>query len=135
VFIRIQYSKKVDSEKSDRFGKKGNNSGLFEDERLHSVEMAEHECVSNVELDGEWKTRKISLMGVVRSFVSQLRPGQDLTRVSLPAVMLYPYSMLEVFAFRYVLASIIRASIDCFCQIHSFEMFPENSHTSSNSSS
>ena len=28
-------------------------------------------------MEGEWKTRKISLMGVVRSFVSQLRPVQD----------------------------------------------------------
>eukprot|EP01119_Soliformovum_irregulare_P013605 TRINITY_DN3640_c0_g1_i1.p1 TRINITY_DN3640_c0_g1~~TRINITY_DN3640_c0_g1_i1.p1 ORF type:complete len:731 (+),score=236.41 TRINITY_DN3640_c0_g1_i1:64-2256(+) len=58
------------------------------------------EYKSYVDGDGEWKTRKISLMGVVKSFVSQLAPGQDLTRVSLPAVLLYPYSLLEVFGFR-----------------------------------
>lgn len=51
-------------------------------------------------MEGDWKNRKISLFGVVRSFVSQLRPGQDLTRVSVPAVMLYPYSILEVFGCR-----------------------------------
>jgi hypothetical protein len=70
--------------------------------------MAEHpapavkdnEAFSYVDADGEWKTRKITLMGVVRSFVSQLKPGQDLTRVSLPAVLLHPYSMLEIFGFR-----------------------------------
>ena len=28
------------------------------------------------------------------------RPGQDLTRVSLPAVLLYPYSLLEVIGYR-----------------------------------
>jgi hypothetical protein len=56
--------------------------------------------MSLVDQDGEWKFRKITLMGVVRSFVSQLRPGQDLTRVSLPAVLLHPYSMLEVIGYR-----------------------------------
>ncbi len=39
-------------------------------------------------------------MGVVRSFVSQLKPGQDLTRVSIPVALLFPFSMLEVVAVR-----------------------------------
>eukprot|EP00027_Filamoeba_sp_ATCC50430_P009187 CAMPEP_0168561338 /NCGR_PEP_ID=MMETSP0413-20121227/11542_1 /TAXON_ID=136452 /ORGANISM="Filamoeba nolandi, Strain NC-AS-23-1" /LENGTH=767 /DNA_ID=CAMNT_0008592703 /DNA_START=91 /DNA_END=2394 /DNA_ORIENTATION=- len=56
--------------------------------------------ISLADQDGEWRTRKINLLGVVRSFVSQLRPGQDLTRVSLPAILLYPFSMLEVFGCR-----------------------------------
>jgi len=56
--------------------------------------------MSYVDQDGEWKFRKISLMGVVKSFVSQLRPGQDLTRVSLPSVLLHPYSILEVVGYR-----------------------------------
>jgi hypothetical protein len=50
--------------------------------------------------DSEWRTRKISIMGVVRSFVSQLKPGQDLTRVSIPVALLFPFSMLEVVAMR-----------------------------------
>jgi hypothetical protein len=85
--------------------------------------MANNNTISSyVDKDGEWRTRKITLMGVVKSFVSQLRPGQDLTRVSLPAgmqqhrvhlcvtqsncnfalpaVLLYPFSMLEVFGYR-----------------------------------
>jgi hypothetical protein len=28
------------------------------------------------DMDSEWRTRKISVMGVVRSFVTQLKPGQ-----------------------------------------------------------
>jgi hypothetical protein len=57
-------------------------------------------AVSYSELDGEWRTRKITLFGVVKSFVSQLKIGQDLTKVSLPAVLLYPFSMLETFGYR-----------------------------------
>ncbi len=62
-----------------------------------------------MEQDGEWRTRKITIMGVLRSFVGQLRPGskifllmvgQDLTRVSLPAALLHPYSILEVLCIR-----------------------------------
>jgi len=60
----------------------------------------EKEVKSYVEQDGEWRTRKITIMGVVRSFVSQLRPGQDLTKVSLPAIMLFPFSLLEVMGSR-----------------------------------
>jgi len=44
----------------------------------------------------EWETRRISILGVAKSFISQLSVGQDLTRVSLPCVFLYPYSVLEL---------------------------------------
>jgi len=47
------------------------------------------------DIRGEWEERRISVVGVVKSFISQLRIGQDLTRVSLPAVYLRPYSILE----------------------------------------
>jgi hypothetical protein len=50
--------------------------------------------------DQEWRKRKINLMEVFRSFISQLRPGQELTKVSLPSVLCHPYSMLEVIAYR-----------------------------------
>jgi len=50
--------------------------------------------------NAEWKTRKINLMEVFRSFISQLRPNQELTRVSLPSVLCHPFSMLEVVAHR-----------------------------------
>eukprot|EP01114_Cavostelium_apophysatum_P001644 TRINITY_DN11443_c0_g1_i1.p1 TRINITY_DN11443_c0_g1~~TRINITY_DN11443_c0_g1_i1.p1 ORF type:complete len:370 (-),score=81.26 TRINITY_DN11443_c0_g1_i1:97-1206(-) len=55
---------------------------------------------SYVDQTGEWRTKKISLMGVVQSFISQLRPGQDLTRTSLPSILSYPFSLLEVLASR-----------------------------------
>jgi len=56
--------------------------------------------MSLVAENGEWKTRKINLFQVLRSFVSQLKPGQDLTKISLPAEICYPYTMLEVIAYR-----------------------------------
>lgn len=31
-------------------------------------------------LEADWRHKKISIIGVVASFVRQLRPGQDLTR-------------------------------------------------------
>jgi hypothetical protein len=52
------------------------------------------------ENNAEWKTRKINLMEVFRSFISQLRPGQELTKVSLPSVLCHPFSMLEVLGYR-----------------------------------
>lgn len=55
---------------------------------------------SNVVKSGEWKSRKINLWSVMRSFVSQLKLGQDLTKISLPAEMCHPYSMLEVMSYR-----------------------------------
>jgi len=56
--------------------------------------------MSYVDQAGEWRTRKINMMGILVSFVKQLKPGQDLTRVSIPAIMLFPFSMLEVVAWR-----------------------------------
>ncbi len=70
------------------------------------------QLISLVAEDGEWKNRKITLMGVLRSFITQLKPGQDLTRVSLPAVLLYPYSMLEVFGLREL------GSFDILCRLN-----------------
>lgn len=49
---------------------------------------------------GDWQNRKISLLGAAKSFLSQLSIGQDLTKVSLPAAFQYPYSALELGAFR-----------------------------------
>jgi hypothetical protein len=55
--------------------------------------------LSNVEKVGAWKTRPIDLWGLLKSFISQLKIG-ELTKTSLPAEMCYPYSMLEMVAFR-----------------------------------
>lgn len=52
--------------------------------------------------NGEWENRKISIMGVVKRFISQLSYGQDLTRISMPSEFLNPYSILEVIATRYL---------------------------------
>lgn len=51
---------------------------------------------------GEWENRKISIMGVVKRFISQLSYGQDLTRISMPSEFLNPYSILEMAATRYL---------------------------------
>jgi len=53
-----------------------------------------------VELTPEWRTRKINFWGVAKSVISQLTVGQDLTKFSLPAAMLYPFSMLEMLLYR-----------------------------------
>lgn len=58
------------------------------------------DVLSNVVKDGEWRHRKINIWGVFKSFISQIKTGQDLTRISLPAELSYPYSMLEVMALR-----------------------------------
>ncbi len=50
---------------------------VLDDEHLGSL------CGKN----GEWESRKISIMGVVKRFISQLSYGQDLTRfVLLPFI-------------------------------------------------
>lgn len=51
---------------------------------------------------GAWKDRKISLWGTARSVISQLRTGQEMTRVSLPSIFLEPYSILELASSRYM---------------------------------
>jgi len=50
--------------------------------------------------DAEWRKRRINLFSVLRSFVSQLSPGQELTKVSLPSELCHPFSMLELVAYR-----------------------------------
>lgn len=57
-------------------------------------------ATSYVDIHGEWEQRRISIVGVAKSFIGQLRVGQDLTRVSLPSVFLRPYSLLEEFGSR-----------------------------------
>jgi len=52
------------------------------------------------DLTSEWRTRPINLFSVLKSFVYQLSPGQDLTRVSLPTELCYPFSALEFMAVR-----------------------------------
>jgi len=61
--------------------------------RLRSYVDAKH---------GAWKERKISIWGTARSVITQLRAGQELTRVSLPAIFLEPYSILELASSRYL---------------------------------
>merc|ERR1711991_645284 len=46
------------------------------------------------------ETKKISVGGAVKSFISQMRVGQDLTKISMPAAFCYPYSGLELSAYR-----------------------------------
>lgn len=63
--------------------------------------MAEEKGISNSTIfDCEWRTRPINLMSVLRSFVSQLRPGDDMTKMSLPSELCHPFSMLELISFR-----------------------------------
>jgi len=68
--------------------------------------------MSLVDKDGEWRNKRVTIMGVVQGFVSQLKIGQDLTRVSLPALFLYPFSMLEVLGQREV------SAYDVLCTIN-----------------
>jgi len=56
--------------------------------------------MSNVGKNGDWETRKISVIGTLQSFISQLSIGDEITKVSLPAVLLAPYSATELAAFR-----------------------------------
>lgn len=51
---------------------------------------------------GDWESRQISIMGVVKRFISRLSYEQDLTRISMPSEFLNPYSILEVAANRYL---------------------------------
>lgn len=67
-------------------------------EDANNEEVLESLCGKN----GEWETRKISIMGVVKRFISQLSYGQELTRISMPSEFLNPYSILEVAAVRYL---------------------------------
>ena len=48
----------------------------------------------------EWETKEISVYGAAKSFIRQLGPSMDLTHVSIPAIFLLPYSILEFVAVR-----------------------------------
>ncbi|KYR01246.1 oxysterol binding family protein [Tieghemostelium lacteum] len=58
--------------------------------------------MSYADIHGEWENREISIFGVVKSFISQLSIGQELTKVSMPSIFLMPYSVLELAASRYL---------------------------------
>eukprot|EP01126_Amoeba_proteus_P039364 TRINITY_DN4146_c0_g1_i3.p1 TRINITY_DN4146_c0_g1~~TRINITY_DN4146_c0_g1_i3.p1 ORF type:complete len:429 (-),score=95.12 TRINITY_DN4146_c0_g1_i3:423-1709(-) len=61
----------------------------------------EQRVISNsVIFDCEWRKRPINLMQVLKSFVSQLSLGDELTKISLPAEICHPFSMLEMISFR-----------------------------------
>lgn len=47
-------------------------------------------------MQADWRKRNISFFGAAKSVYSQLSYGQDLTKVSLPAVFFHPYSALEL---------------------------------------
>lgn len=51
---------------------------------------------SYVDEKGEWEHRKITIFGTLASFISQLSIGDDLTKISLPSALLFPYSALEL---------------------------------------
>ncbi|KAF2078558.1 hypothetical protein CYY_000181 [Polysphondylium violaceum] len=63
---------------------------------------ADPTLMSYADLHGEWENREISIFGVVKSFISQLSIGQELTKVSMPSIFLMPYSILELAASRYL---------------------------------
>jgi len=58
--------------------------------------------ISFVDQSGEWETRKISILGALASFINQLSIGDDLTKISIPSVLLYPYSGLELGASKFL---------------------------------
>jgi len=55
------------------------------------------------EQDAEWRTREINMVQLVRSFLSQIYPGQDISKISLPSVLCHPFSMLEIISHRELL--------------------------------
>lgn len=69
------------------------------DESLSGVDR-NSEARSLVADEGDWKYRKINMFRVFKGFIAQLKPGQDLTKVSLPAELCHPYTMLEVMGYR-----------------------------------
>ena len=58
--------------------------------------MAEGKTTSFANMHGEeWETKEISVYGAAKAFISQISVGMDLTHVSIPAIFLLPYSILE----------------------------------------
>lgn len=63
--------------------------------------MAEGKTVSFANIHGEdWEVKEISVYGAAKAFIRQLSVGMDLTHVSIPAIFLLPYSILEFIAVR-----------------------------------
>lgn len=63
--------------------------------------MSEEKGISNSSVfDCEWRKRPINLLSVLRSFVSQLMPGDELTKMSFPSELCHPFSMLELISHR-----------------------------------
>jgi hypothetical protein len=56
--------------------------------------------MSLVNVQGEWLEKHISIIGAAKSFIGQLRFGQDMTKVSMPSMFLRPYSFLELIGYR-----------------------------------
>eukprot|EP01116_Phalansterium_solitarium_P014639 TRINITY_DN323_c0_g1_i1.p1 TRINITY_DN323_c0_g1~~TRINITY_DN323_c0_g1_i1.p1 ORF type:complete len:439 (-),score=194.21 TRINITY_DN323_c0_g1_i1:968-2284(-) len=56
--------------------------------------------MSLVDEPGEFQERKVGVLGAAAAFISSLSIGQDMTRVSLPAIFFLPYSNLEMVASR-----------------------------------
>jgi hypothetical protein len=86
-------TKATASEKSEKSEKNGSTGNV-------TAAVPEEEAISYVNQEGDWKYRKINLFKVMRGFVSQLKPGQDLTKISLPAECCTPYGLLEVMGSR-----------------------------------
>lgn len=63
--------------------------------------MAEEKTTSFANIHGEdWEVKEISVYGAAKAFIRQLSVGMDLTHVSIPAIFLLPYSILEFVAVR-----------------------------------
>jgi len=120
-----------------------NNTSYYTKKRIFFKEEEQITYKSYINENGEWKNRKITFFGVVRSVVSQLKPGQDMTRVGLPSIFLEPYSILELAGNRnssyfhilneckdgdsfHRLLSIIRYYLACYMELV-FEKKPYNS--------
>jgi len=66
-----------------------------------NVTMAEEKTMSFANIHGEdWEVKEISVYGAAKAFIRQLSVGMDLTHVSIPAIFLLPYSILEFVAVR-----------------------------------
>merc|ERR1712137_657787 len=63
--------------------------------------MAEEKTMTWANIHGEdWEVKEISVYGAAKAFIRQLSVGMDLTHVSIPAIFLLPYSILEFVAVR-----------------------------------
>lgn len=69
---------------------------------LGQLIMAEEgKTVSFANIHGQdWEVKEISVYGAAKAFIRQLSVGMDLTHVSIPAIFLLPYSILEFIAVR-----------------------------------